>query len=88
MNLITGNSTFAGGATGVGGTLNVFLVEADPPIKNSPLPYPIIVTHHDYHATLLHLFGLDHTKLIYRRAGRELSLTDNKPARIVREILA
>ena len=47
-----------------------------------------IVTHHDYHATLLHLFGLDHTKLIYRRAGRELSLTDNKPARIVRGILA
>lgn len=47
-----------------------------------------IVTHHDYHATLLHLFGLDHTKLIYRRAGRELSLTDQKPARVVKEILA
>ncbi len=47
-----------------------------------------IVTHHDYHATLLHLFGLDHNKLVYRRAGRELSLTDGKPARVVREILA
>ena len=47
-----------------------------------------IVTHHDYHATLLHLFGLDHTQLIYRRAGRELSLTDTKPARVVKEILA
>ncbi len=47
-----------------------------------------IVTHHDYHATLLHLFGLDHKKLIYRRAGRELSLTDAKPARVVHEILA
>ncbi len=47
-----------------------------------------VVTHHDYHATLLHLFGLDHTKLIYRRAGRELTLTDKKPARVVREILA
>ncbi|MBL9166527.1 MAG: DUF1501 domain-containing protein [Verrucomicrobiales bacterium] len=46
-----------------------------------------IVTHHDYHATLLHLFGLDHTQLIYRRAGRELSLTDRQPARIVREII-
>jgi hypothetical protein len=46
-----------------------------------------IVTHHDLHATLLHLFGLDHTRLIYRRAGRELSLTDNKPARVVRDIL-
>ena len=47
-----------------------------------------IVTHHDLHATLLHLFGLDHQKLIYRRAGRELSLTDSKPARVVRDILA
>jgi hypothetical protein len=47
-----------------------------------------VVSHHDYHATVLHLFGLDHKKLIYRRAGRELSLTDGKPARVVREILA
>ena len=47
-----------------------------------------IVTHHDYHATVLHLFGLDHTKLVYRRGGRELSLVDQKPARIVQEILA
>lgn len=47
-----------------------------------------VVTHHDYHATVLHLFGLDHSRLIYRRAGRELSLTDKKPARVVKEILA
>ena len=47
-----------------------------------------VVSHHDYHATVLNLFGLDHTQLVYRRAGRELSLTDGKPARIVREILA
>jgi len=47
-----------------------------------------VVTHHDYHATVLHLFGLDHSRLIYRRAGRELSLTDKKPARVVTEILA
>ena len=46
-----------------------------------------IVTHHDLHATLLHLFGLNHTQLVYRRAGRELSLTDNKSARVVRDIL-
>ncbi len=46
-----------------------------------------IVTHHDLHATLLHLFGLDHTRLVYRRAGRELSLTDSKPARVIRDIL-
>ncbi|MBM3846236.1 MAG: DUF1501 domain-containing protein [Verrucomicrobia bacterium] len=47
-----------------------------------------IVTHHDYHATVLHLFGLDHKQLIYRRAGRELSLTDGKQARVVDQILA
>jgi hypothetical protein len=47
-----------------------------------------VVSHHDYHATVLHLFGLDSSKLVYRRAGRELTLTDGKPARIVREILA
>jgi hypothetical protein len=46
-----------------------------------------VVSHHDYHATLLHLFGLDPSRLVYRRAGRELTLTDGHPARIVREIL-
>ncbi|MSU34123.1 MAG: DUF1501 domain-containing protein [Pedosphaera sp.] len=46
-----------------------------------------VVTQHDYHATLLHLFGLDHTRLLYRHAGRELTLTDKKAARVVREIL-
>lgn len=46
-----------------------------------------VVTHSDYHATLLHLFGLDHTKLLYKRNGQELSLTDGQPCRIVKEIL-
>ena len=41
----------------------------------------------DYHATLLHLFGLDHTKLIYHNNGQEQKLTDTKPCRVVREIL-
>ena len=27
---------------------------------------------HDWHATILHLLGLDHEKLKYRYAGREL----------------
>lgn len=47
-----------------------------------------IVTHHDYHATLLHLFGLDHTKLTYERNGVPMSLTNNKGGRVVTEILA
>ena len=31
---------------------------------------------HDFHATILHLLGLDHTKLTYRYAGRDFRLTD------------
>ena len=31
---------------------------------------------HDLHATLLHLLGLDHTRLTYRYAGRNFRLTD------------
>jgi hypothetical protein len=46
-----------------------------------------VVTHQDYHATLLHLFGLDHRRLVYRRNGREQSLVDGQPCRVVREIL-
>ena len=31
---------------------------------------------HDLHATILHLMGIDHTKLTYRHAGRDYRLTD------------
>jgi hypothetical protein len=31
---------------------------------------------HDLHATLLHLLGLDHTKLTFRFQGRDFRLTD------------
>ncbi len=31
---------------------------------------------HDLHATILHLMGIDHTKLTYRYAGRDFRLTD------------
>ncbi len=31
---------------------------------------------HDLHATMLHLLGLDHTKLTYRYGGRDYRLTD------------
>jgi Protein of unknown function (DUF1501) len=31
---------------------------------------------HDLHATILHLMGLDHSRLIYRFQGREFRLTD------------
>ena len=31
---------------------------------------------HDFHATLLHCLGIDHTRLTYRHAGRDYRLTD------------
>jgi hypothetical protein len=47
-----------------------------------------IVTHSDYHATLLHLFGLDHQTLAFKRPSGDASLVDGQPARIVQELLA
>lgn len=41
----------------------------------------------DYHATLMHLFGLDHARLIYHHNGMEQRLTDGKSARVLHEIL-
>ncbi len=40
---------------------------------------------HDLHATLLYLFGIDHTQLTYRFQGRDFRLTDVH-GRIVREV--
>ncbi len=42
---------------------------------------------HDWHATILHLLGLDHTKLTYRYAGRNFRLTDVY-GNVVHDILA
>ena len=42
----------------------------------------------DYQATLLHLFGLDHQRLAYQYNGQEQKLTDNRPCRVVSELLA
>jgi hypothetical protein len=42
---------------------------------------------HDLQATILHLLGLDHTRLTYRFQGRDFRLTDVR-GEIVREIIA
>jgi hypothetical protein len=42
---------------------------------------------HDLHATVLHLLGLEHTKLTYRFQGRDFRLTDVH-GKVVREILS
>lgn len=41
----------------------------------------------DYHATMLHLFGLDHLKLTYRFQGRDFRLTD-VGGKVVQKLLA
>ena len=46
-----------------------------------------VVNHFDYHATLLHLFGLDDKQVAFERPGGSGSLLDGQPGRVVREIL-
>ena len=42
---------------------------------------------HDLHATILHLMGIDHTKLTYRYSGRDFRLTD-VAGNVVHELIA
>ncbi|MFM8932177.1 MAG: DUF1501 domain-containing protein, partial [Gemmataceae bacterium] len=41
----------------------------------------------DLHATILHLLGLDHTRLTYRYNGRDFRLTD-VAGEVIKPILA
>ena len=45
------------------------------------------VSVHDLHATLLHLMGIDHTRLTYRFQGRDFRLTDVE-GQLVKKLLA
>ena len=45
------------------------------------------VSVHDLHATMLHLLGMDHTKLTFRYAGRDFRLTDVH-GNVVHELLS
>src|SRR5687768_18471399 len=47
-----------------------------------------VVTPNDFQATLLHLLGIDHERLVYHHGGRPQRLTDGRPARVVRDVLA
>lgn len=42
---------------------------------------------HDFHATILHLMGIDHERLTYRHGGRDYRLTDFH-GRVVRDMLS
>ena len=42
---------------------------------------------HDFHATILHLMGIDHTRLTYRHGGRDYRLTD-VAGHVVKDVLS
>jgi hypothetical protein len=47
-----------------------------------------LVTPNDFQATVMHLFGLDHTKVSFPYNNTQQFITSNRPARVVRELLA
>jgi hypothetical protein len=57
-----------------GGTKGGFSYGVSDEYGNAPAENPVHV--HDFHATILHLMGLDHTRLTYRYSGRDFRLTD------------
>jgi hypothetical protein len=46
-----------------------------------------IVNHYDYHATLLHLFGIDPQQMSFRRGNGNASLLDGQPGTVVTKLL-
>ena len=46
------------------------------------------VTVADFHATVMHLLGLDHTRVTYEFEGRDESLTGVEPAEVISDIIA
>lgn len=57
-----------------GGVKKGTVVGATDELGYNPVEDPVDV--HDLHATILHLLGLEHTKLTYRFQGRDFRLTD------------
>lgn len=47
-----------------------------------------VVTNHDWLATVLHQFGLDHKQLKFRVGPKELALVENSAAQVVDKLLA
>jgi uncharacterized protein (DUF1501 family) len=68
-----------------GGVKGGFRYGATDPINGSAVDGRVHL--HDLHATILHLLGLDHTKLTYRYGGRDFRLTEVY-GNVVKEVLA
>jgi hypothetical protein len=57
------------------------------PLPNKEVWTPGTMHIHDLNATLLHLLGIDHTKLTHRYQGRDFRLTDVH-GHVIKELLA
>jgi hypothetical protein len=68
-----------------GGVKKGFAYGATDDIGRAAVENPVHI--HDWHATLLHLLGLDHERLTFNYAGRPFRLTDVH-GRVVHEIVA
>jgi hypothetical protein len=77
-----GFSVWMAGGGVKGGTVHGATDEIGYKAVENPVSVP------DYHATILHLLGMKHDKLVYNRQGLEERLTSVFPARVVEEILA
>ncbi|MEM9186159.1 MAG: DUF1501 domain-containing protein [Planctomycetota bacterium] len=69
-----------------GGVKRGFSYGATDPIGFGPVTPPVQVR--DFHATLLHLLGIDHERLQYPFQGLDQKLTGVEHARVVRELIA
>ncbi|MFO0907548.1 MAG: DUF1501 domain-containing protein [Isosphaeraceae bacterium] len=47
-----------------------------------------VVSLHDLHATMLHLFGIDHLRFTHKFQGLDARLTGVEPCRVLKEVLA
>lgn len=69
-----------------GGVRPGFVHGETDPIGYNPASEPVQVR--DLHATLLHLLGMDHKRLVYPFQGLDQKLTGVKQARVVTDVLA
>jgi hypothetical protein len=68
-----------------GGVKKGVTVGATDELGYNPVEDPVDVN--DLHATLLHLLGIEHTRLTYRFQGRDFRLTD-VAGNVIQKLLA
>jgi arylsulfatase A-like enzyme len=66
---------------------NIADADGNPLMPSKEIFTPGAVHVHDLQATLLHLFGIEHTRLTYRYQGRDFRLTDVH-GHVVKDLLA